>query len=51
MERHAALDGLSVVAVVRTDNTLGDLKYQPRAGKAVLIVDEKANAQQKKALA
>ena len=48
--RGTRLDGLSVVAVVRTDNTLGDLKYQPRAGKAVLIVDEKANAQQKEAL-
>jgi len=48
--RGTPLDGLSVVAVVRTDNTLGDLKYQPRAGKAVLIVDEKANPQQKEAL-
>ena len=26
-----ALDGLSVIAVVRTDGTLGDLHYQPRS--------------------
>jgi hypothetical protein len=45
-----ALDGLSVLAVVRTDNTLGDLRYQPRAGKAVLIVDEKASPAQRNAL-
>src|SRR5437762_8455167 len=36
------LDGLSVIAVIRTDGTLGDQYYQPRAGKAVLLVDEKA---------
>jgi len=34
-----ALDGLSVIAVVRADGTLGDLRFQPRAGKAILIVD------------
>src|SRR5712664_581818 len=45
------LDGLSVIAVVRTDGTLGDLRYEPRSGKAVLIVDEYANAKQKEALA
>src|SRR2546428_11030232 len=33
------LDGLNVIAVVRTDGTLGDLRYQPRSGKAVLVVD------------
>src|SRR5438128_9603882 len=43
------LDGLSVIAVVRADGTLGDMRYQPRAAKAVLIVDSKANAQQKQA--
>src|SRR4051812_24282036 len=32
------LDGLTVIAVVKVDGTLGDLKYQPRAGNAVLIV-------------
>src|SRR5262245_52026042 len=35
------LDGLSVIAVVRTDGTLGDVRYEPRSGKAVLIVDAK----------
>src|SRR5439155_156434 len=37
-----SLNGLSVIAVVRTDGTLGDLRYQPRSGNAVLIVDDKA---------
>jgi hypothetical protein len=46
-----ALDGLNVIAVVRADGTLGDLRYQPRTGKAMLIVDERANTQQKEALA
>jgi hypothetical protein len=46
-----ALDGLSVIAVVRTDATLGDVRYEPRSGKAVLIVDARANAKQKEALA
>ena len=36
-----SLDGLSVIAVVRTDATLGNVKYEPRSGKAVIIVDEK----------
>lgn len=45
-----SLDGLSVIAVVRTDNTLGDLSYHPRDGKAVLIVDSRATPQQEKAL-
>src|SRR5438552_8529317 len=44
------LAGLSVMAVVRTDGTLGDLKYEPRSGDAVLIVDAKADAKQKDAL-
>jgi len=39
--------GLSVIAVVCTEGTLGDLSYQPHAGKAVLIIDEKADAQQR----
>jgi hypothetical protein len=46
-----SLDGLSVIAVVRTDASMGDLRYQPRQGKAVLIVDQKANVRQKEALA
>src|SRR2546421_9638228 len=33
------LDGLNVIAVVRTDGTLGDVRYQPRTGRAVLILD------------
>src|SRR6185436_17039712 len=45
------LDGLGVIAVVKVDATLGDLKFQPRSGNAVLIVDAKANAKQKEALA
>ena len=45
-----SLNGLSVIAVVRTDGTLGDLRYQPRSGKAVLIVDDRAAADQREAL-
>lgn len=45
-----SLDGLSVIAVVRSDATLGNLKYEPRSGKAVLIVDEKASPSQREAL-
>lgn len=44
------LGGLSVIAVVRTDATLGDQVNQPRHGKAVLIVDAKASAKQQRAL-
>lgn len=44
------LAGLSVIAVVRTDGTLGDLRYEPRSGKTVLIVDAKANSEQREAL-
>jgi hypothetical protein len=45
-----ALDGLRAIAVVHTDGTLGDLHYQPRIGKAVLILDAKANPPQRAAL-
>jgi hypothetical protein len=45
-----SLKGLSVIAVVRTDDTLGDLRYQPRSGPAVLIVDAKADSLQESAL-
>ena len=45
------VDGLKVIAVIRTDGTLGDQKYQPRSGEAVLIVDAKADAKQREALA
>jgi hypothetical protein len=44
------LDGLNVIAVVHTDDTLGDLHYQPRSGKAVLVVDTKATTRQRDAL-
>jgi len=44
------LDGLNVIAVFRTDGTLGDLRYQPRSGKAVLIVDRTATPRQREAL-
>ncbi len=45
-----ALDGLNVIVVVKTDGTMGDLRYQPRSGPAVLITDAKASAKQKEAL-
>jgi len=44
------LNGLSVIAVVRADGTLGDVKFQPRNAKSVLIVDAKADAKQREAL-
>ena len=44
------LNGLSVIAAVRADGTLGDVKFQPRNAKSVLIVDAKANAKQREAL-
>src|SRR4051812_48203097 len=44
------LDGLNVMAVIKVDGTLGDLKYQPRSGNAVLILDDKADAGQRQAL-
>jgi hypothetical protein len=44
------LDGLSVVGVVKARATLGDPHSNPYPAKAVLIVDEKATAEQQKAL-
>ncbi len=44
------LDGLSVVAVVRANATLGDLFHNPYPAKAVLIVDAKADPAQRQAL-
>ena len=44
------LDGLGVMAVVRADGTLGDVQFAPRSGRAVLIVDAKADAKQREAL-
>lgn len=46
-----ALNGLGVIAVISTDATMGDVRHQPRAGKAVLIVDSKASSLQREALA
>src|SRR6266404_7258081 len=46
----ASLNGLSVMVVMRTDGTLGDLKYEPRSGEAVIIVDAKADSKQREAL-
>lgn len=45
------LAGLSVIAVVETQSTLGDMSYAPVSGKALLIVDEKADPAQRDALA
>ncbi len=45
-----SLNGLGIMIVVRTDGTLGDLKYDPRSGDAVVIVDAKADTKQKEAL-
>ena len=44
------LQGLAVIAVVSTDDTLGDLKHNPRRGRAVLILDAKADSAQQAAL-
>lgn len=49
--QNTSLAGLSVIAILRTDGTLGDLRYQPRAGRAVLIVDERGTPAQRQALA
>jgi hypothetical protein len=45
-----SLKGLSVIAAVRADGTLGDLRSDPRRGAAVLIVDERGTASQRAAL-
>lgn len=44
------LNGLSVIAVVRTRETMGDTSFRPRKGRSVMIVDSKANAIQRDAL-
>jgi hypothetical protein len=44
------LDGLAVIAVLKADGTLGDVAFEPRAAKAVLVVDARADARQKAAL-
>jgi hypothetical protein len=35
------LAGLTVIAVLQSDGTLGDVNFEPRTGKAVLLVDAK----------
>lgn len=45
------LDGFSVVAAVKASATLGDPYANPYPAKAVLIVDEQANARERDALA
>jgi len=45
------LDGLSVVAAVKANATLGDPYADPYPAKSVLIVDQRANAQERGALA
>ncbi|MDQ6676359.1 MAG: DUF1326 domain-containing protein [Acidobacteriota bacterium] len=44
------LDGLSVVGVVRAKSTLGDVYTESNPAKSVLIVDTKADAEQRLAL-
>lgn len=44
------LQGLSVVAVIGTDATLGDPYTRPERTQAVIVVDEKASADQRDAL-
>ncbi len=44
------LSGLSVVAVVRASATLGDPYHDPYPARSVLIVDSRANRQQRTAL-
>src|ERR1700758_5071473 len=47
---NVALDGLNVVAVVRTSATLGDPFSNPLPAKALFIVDAHANEAQRAAL-
>ncbi|MGH9469545.1 MAG: DUF1326 domain-containing protein [Terriglobia bacterium] len=44
------LSGLSVVAVVRAKDNLGDPYHDPYPAKSILIVDQRANAAQRDAL-
>ena len=44
------LDGLSVIAVVRASGTLGDPYENPLPARALLIVDQQANEEQRAAL-
>jgi len=44
------LDGLSVMGVIRASNTLGDVTATVYPVKSVLVIDERANAEQRLAL-
>lgn len=44
------LDGLSVVGVVRANNTLGNIHSDAFPAKSVVIIDERANPEQRLAL-
>jgi hypothetical protein len=44
------LDGLNVLAVVRAENTMGDVNLSPQKARSVLIVDAGANTKQREAL-
>lgn len=46
----AKLDGLNLIAVVAADGTLGNVELEPRQCKSMLILDSRADAQQKAAL-
>ena len=48
--RGVNLDGLSVVAVVQANATLGDPYHNPYPAKAVLIIDQRASSRQRQAL-
>jgi hypothetical protein len=45
-----SLDGLSVVAAVRAQATLGDIYHDPGVIKSIVIVDDKATPEQRVAL-
>jgi hypothetical protein len=45
-----SLEGLSVVGVIRTEHTLGDVTYPINPAKSVLIVDQRADPAQRAAL-
>lgn len=44
------LEGLSVVAVVQSDETIGDLAVEPVSARAVVVVDQRASQPQRDAL-
>ena len=45
-----SLKGLNVIAVLQSDATLGDVRHRPCKGRAVIVVDESADAAQSRAL-